>query len=84
MKIEYFDFAETRLTRRHLQIISKLRDGELHKQIADQLGIAKGTVDHTVGYLLGKTRVKNSKELVALAIEQGMERNGVYRGTQLF
>lgn len=84
MKIVYFNFAHTRLTLKEMQITSLLCDGLLHKQIADYFGITQGTVDHRVSHLLHKVHVKNSKELVALAHEQGMQRGGVFRGENLF
>lgn len=84
MKIEYFPLAHTRFTLKEMQITSMLCDGLLHKQIAEHFKITSGTVDHRVSQLARKAHVKNSKELVALAIAEGMERNGTYRGFYLF
>jgi DNA-binding NarL/FixJ family response regulator len=84
MKRKCYDLAGKNFTLRHLQITSKLSDGLVHKEIAEELGISKGTVDHTVAHIFHSKGFKNSKELVAHASANGLEPNGYFKGKNLF
>lgn len=84
MKRKYYEAGGKKFTLRQMQIISKLRDGLVHKEIAPLLGISKGTVDHTVADTFHKKGFKNSKELVAHLSANGLEPNGYFNGKNLF
>ena len=57
------------ITHREYQIISGLRMGKTNRQIADDLGLAEGTVARHVHRLLGRLGVPNRTGLVHLVDE---------------
>lgn len=84
MKIKYYQVGDRRYTLHQLQILSKLRDGLVHKEIAVEMGISKGTVDHSVADCFHKKGFKNSKEQVSHASEHGLQYGGYFKGKNLF
>ena len=59
------------ITRRELQVLQLLARGKNSKEIAETLHISAHTVKNHRKNLLGKTGMKNSHELVLLAMERG-------------
>ena len=55
------------LTPRELDVLIKLCDGQTNSEIADELGIALGTVKFYTGQIYGKLGVRNRVTAVARA-----------------
>ncbi len=60
------------LTRRELQIIGALVDGQVNKDIANTFGISEYTVKHHLTNIYDKLGVYNRVELVLFAMNQGL------------
>ena len=64
------------LTLRERQVLVRVVDGMLNKQIAAELGISEVTVKGHRSHLMQKLRAKSVAELVRLATRLGMTDNG--------
>ncbi|ANE42842.1 hypothetical protein SU48_02660 [Deinococcus puniceus] len=60
------------LTKRELDVLCLLADGQANKQIGSQLGLAEGTVKVYVGNILGKLGVTNRTAAVLRATDSGL------------
>jgi NarL family two-component system response regulator LiaR len=60
------------LTRRQEEVLSLLAEGLSNVEIADRLVISRHTVRYYVSEILGKLRVSNRAEAVALALKEGL------------
>ncbi len=58
------------LSPREMQIISAVVDGQVNKEIAENLGIAEYTVKHHLTRIFNKLNVTNRVELAMLAVDQ--------------
>lgn len=61
--------GKVKLTKREIQVLELIGKGYTSPQIAEQLFIAKSTVETHRRSLIEKTQVRNSKELVRYAIK---------------
>ena len=59
------------LTKREFEVLRFLKDGYSSKMIADELGIAKNTVDNYRSSLLRKTSTGNSAQMISVAQRNG-------------
>ena len=66
------DGKEELLSKRELEILQMLADGQLQKQIATELMISPKTVDFHVGHIYKKLEVKNAPSAVAKAFKSGI------------
>jgi DNA-binding NarL/FixJ family response regulator len=66
------DPAAESLTRREVEVLSLLAEGEGNKQIARQLGISEHTVKFHVGSILAKLGAASRTEAVTLGVRQGL------------
>jgi len=64
--------GEENLTTRELEVLHLIRDGYRNKQIADQLAIAKTTVNFHVKNLVDKLGANDRAHAVAIAIRRGL------------
>jgi len=64
--------GEENLTTRELEVLRLIRDGYRNKQIADQLAIAKTTVNFHVKNLVDKLGANDRAHAVAIAIRRGL------------
>lgn len=64
-------FGEIKFTKREKQVLKFIANGHTSNEIAKQLSIAKTTIETHRRNLIEKTGVKNSKELIKFAIENG-------------
>lgn len=60
------------LSQREKEIIGRLAEGLSSKQIADRLGLSKHTVDTHRRNLIRKTGAKNTLELAAYCVKNGI------------
>ena len=60
------------LTPRELDVLRLIRDGHRNKQIADDLGIAEGTVNFHIKNLVGKLGANDRAHAVTIAIRRGL------------
>jgi DNA-binding NarL/FixJ family response regulator len=60
------------LTPREIEIIQLLSDGNITKEIADKLFISEKTVDRHKTNILKKMKLKNTAQLVKVAVDQGI------------
>jgi DNA-binding NarL/FixJ family response regulator len=70
------EIARLGVTRRELQIIGALVDGQTNKDIAATFGISEYTVKHHLTNIYDKLGVYNRVELVLFAINRGLCANG--------
>jgi len=63
---------DSRLSTRELQVLNLLAEGQVQKQIADQLGISPKTVGFHIGHLYLKLEVKNAPEAIHKAHQLGL------------
>ena len=61
-----------RLTARESEVLQLLVDGRCNKSIANQLGIAIGTVKHHVKAVMGKLDASSRTHAVSIASERGL------------
>ncbi|MCK9689457.1 response regulator transcription factor [Scleromatobacter humisilvae] len=61
-----------RLTARESEVLELLVDGRCNKSIANQLGIAIGTVKHHVKAVMGKLEASSRTHAVSIASERGL------------
>jgi DNA-binding NarL/FixJ family response regulator len=66
------EIARLGLTRREVQIIGALVDGQTNKDIATTFGISEYTVKHHLTNIYDKLGVYNRVELVLFAINRGL------------
>src|SRR5260370_33916671 len=64
--------GEENLTTRELEVLRLIRDGYRNKQIADQLALAKTTVNFHVKNLVDKLGANDRAHAVAIAIRRGL------------
>jgi DNA-binding NarL/FixJ family response regulator len=60
------------LTRRELQILKLIAQGKMNKEIADDLGISKRTVEFHRANIMEKLNLRNLTELVRFAVAEGL------------
>lgn len=60
------------LTPREIEIIQLLADGNITKEIANKLFISEKTVDRHKTNILKKMKLKNTAQLVKVAVDQGI------------
>lgn len=71
-RIEEAETYRFGLTRREVQIIGALADGQTNKDIAGTLGISEATVKHHLTNVYDKLGVYNRVELVLFAVNHGL------------
>src|SRR5216683_1448581 len=64
--------GEEDLTTRELEVLRLIRDGYRNKQIADQLAIAKTTVNFHIKNLVGKLGANDRTHAVTIAVRRGL------------
>ncbi len=65
-------FADDELTRREIQVLTLIRDGNRNKQIADQLSISETTVNFHIRNLVEKLQAKDRTHAVVIALRRGL------------
>ena len=65
-------FADDELTRREIQVLELIRDGNRNKQIADQLSISETTVNFHIKNLVDKLQAKDRTHAVVVALRRGL------------
>lgn len=65
-------FADDELTRREIQVLELIRDGNRNKQIADRLSISETTVNFHVKNLVDKLHAKDRTHAVVVALRRGL------------
>jgi DNA-binding NarL/FixJ family response regulator len=60
-----------RLTKVELEILRRLRDGRINREIANDLAMASGTVSWYLLQIYGKLQARNRVEALARAVETG-------------
>lgn len=83
MKTKHVIFAGFKITRHDLQIISLVVQTLERWQMADKLGIAVGTLNHEMTLLFRKVQVKNSPQLIKLALANNFDQSGRYHHKKL-
>jgi len=64
--------GEEDLTTRELEVLGLIRDGNRNKQIADQLAIAKTTVNFHIKNLVDKLHANDRTHAVTIAVRRGL------------
>jgi DNA-binding NarL/FixJ family response regulator len=65
-------FADDELTRREIQVLELIRDGNRNKQIANQLSISETTVNFHIKNLVDKLQAKDRTHAVVVALRRGL------------
>jgi DNA-binding NarL/FixJ family response regulator len=65
-------FADDELTRREIQVLELIRDGNRNKEIADQLSISETTVNFHIRNLVDKLQAKDRTHAVIVALRRGL------------
>jgi DNA-binding NarL/FixJ family response regulator len=65
-------FADDELTRREIQVLELIRDGNRNKQIADQLSISETTVNFHIRNVVDKLKAKDRTNAVIVALRRGL------------
>jgi DNA-binding NarL/FixJ family response regulator len=65
-------FADDELTRREIQVLELIRDGNRNKQIADQLSISETTVNFHIRNLVEKLQARDRTHAVVVAVRRGL------------
>jgi DNA-binding NarL/FixJ family response regulator len=65
-------FADDELTRREIQVLELIRDGNRNKQIADQLAISETTVNFHIRNVVEKLNAKDRTHAVIIAVRRGL------------
>lgn len=65
-------FADDELTRREIQVLELIRDGNRNKQIADQLSISETTVNFHIRNVVDKLQAKDRTHAVVVALRRGL------------
>jgi DNA-binding NarL/FixJ family response regulator len=65
-------FADDELTRREIQVLELIRDGNRNKQIADQLSISETTVNFHIRNIVDKLQANDRTHAVVLALRRGL------------
>ena len=60
------------LTRRELEVLELIREGNKNKQIADQLSISETTVNFHIRNIVGKLQAKDRTHAVTIALRRGL------------
>ncbi|QHI35957.1 Oxygen regulatory protein NreC [Kordia antarctica] len=66
-------YGELKLTQRELEVLKLIAFGYSSKEIAEMLSRSVATINTHRKNLIGKTGVKNSKELIKFAIKKGYD-----------
>jgi DNA-binding NarL/FixJ family response regulator len=64
--------VDTGLTSREPEVLRHIRDGYRNKQIADQLAIAKTTVNFHIKNLVDKLGANDRTHAVTIAVRRGL------------
>jgi DNA-binding NarL/FixJ family response regulator len=59
-------------TKREVEIIKKIAEGKIYSQIADELFVAKNTINFHRKNILRKSGYNNSAQLIAQCVEEGI------------
>ncbi|UHQ18804.1 response regulator transcription factor [Lysobacter sp. KIS68-7] len=65
-------FADDELTRREIQVLALIRDGNRNKQIADHLSISETTVNFHIRNIVDKLEAKDRTHAVIVAVRRGL------------
>jgi DNA-binding NarL/FixJ family response regulator len=65
-------FADDELTRREIQVLELIRDGNRNKQIADQLSISETTVNFHIRNIVDKLQARDRTNAVIIALRRGL------------
>jgi len=65
-------FADDELTRREIQVLELIRDGNRNKQIADRLSISETTVNFHIRNIVDKLQAKDRTHAVIVALRRGL------------
>jgi DNA-binding NarL/FixJ family response regulator len=65
-------FADDELTRREIQVLELIRDGNRNKQIADQLSISETTVNFHIRNIVEKLSARDRTHAVVIALRRGL------------
>jgi len=65
-------FADDELTRREIQVLELIRDGNRNNQIADQLSISETTVNFHIRNIVDKLEAKDRTHAVIVALRRGL------------
>lgn len=65
-------FADDELTRREIQVLELIRDGNRNKQIADHLSISETTVNFHIRNIVDKLQAKDRTHAVIIALRRGL------------
>jgi DNA-binding NarL/FixJ family response regulator len=84
MEMKQLEFKGARFTLRQMQVISLLAHGLTHQQAAAYLCCTEGTVKSHLKMVRTALHIDNCRMLVALALEDGFDRKGHFRGIDLF
>lgn len=72
MKMPKTKVKVVKITERQLEVLKLLAEGRASKEIGDNLGLSKNTVDTYRRHLLKKTGSKNTQELVSNVAKLGL------------
>ncbi len=64
--------GEEDLTRREVEVLQLIRDGQKNKQIADQLSISENTVNFHIKNIVGKLGANDRTHAVTIAVRRGL------------
>ena len=84
MEQRKFEFIGKHITLKETRTIALLVRGLARKQVADKLSVSKSAIDNQLTLLFQKLDVSSCSELVALAVINGFELAGCYKGEYLF
>lgn len=65
-------FADDELTRREIQVLELIRDGNRNRQIADHLSISETTVNFHIRNLVDKLQANDRTHAVIVALRRGL------------
>ena len=66
------DIKKNKFTKREIEVIKKISEGKIHSQIADELFVAKNTINYHRKNILRKSGCNNSAQLIAQCVKEGI------------
>lgn len=84
MKRVYYIFLEAKISLEEMRVISLMVQGYTAEQSATKLDKSLKTVNHQLGSVYNKVDIHYSHQLIHIAILEGFDQKGFYKGENLF